>query len=120
MVTKSDIRLLLEDGPEQASNSRKARNRRSPPPPAGHARRRDDAQFDGMGGIGPLPAWAARPDSADAVGHSFRIGKRERSGRACSLALRLDVVLEDDTALSDPPTFCGYQMIRQPGHAFRK
>lgn len=66
MVKKSDIQTLLEDGPEQAAQlpERREMDRAPLVRPAGHARRRDDGQFEVVwSGIGPLPGAGAPPVS---------------------------------------------------------
>jgi hypothetical protein len=76
MVTKSDIQSLLEKGPASAAPLLEtvARSLR----PAGHARRRDDAQFDVVwSGIGPLPgAGGAAGLGSTLSGIHFSIGRR--------------------------------------------
>jgi hypothetical protein len=78
MVTKSDIQALLEDGPEQAAQL--AERLETPPPlrPAGHARQRDDAEFEVVwSGIGPLPgAGGAAGLGSTLSGIHFSIGRR--------------------------------------------
>jgi hypothetical protein len=79
MVTKSDIQALLEDGPEQAAQL--AERLETAPPalrPAGHARRRDDAEFEVVwSGIGPLPgAGGAAGLGSTLSGIHFSIGRR--------------------------------------------
>jgi len=79
MVTKSDIQALLEDGPEQAAQLAE-RVETAPPPlrPAGHARLRDDAEFEVVwSGIGPLPgAGGAAGLGSTLSGIHFSIGRR--------------------------------------------
>ena len=79
MVTKSDIQALLEDGPEQAAQLAE-RLETAPPPlrPAGHARRRDDEEFEVVwSGIGPLPgAGGAAGLGSTLSGIHFSIGRR--------------------------------------------
>jgi hypothetical protein len=76
MVMKSDIQSLREDGPEPATPMFPTVTLSIRP--VGHARRRDDAQFDVVwSGIGPLPgAGGAAGLGSTLSGIHFSIGRR--------------------------------------------
>jgi hypothetical protein len=76
MVTEFDIQPRIEDGPQRKGSPIETvvRSLR----PAGHARRRDDAQFEVVwSGVGPLPgAGGAAGLGSTLSGIHFSIGKR--------------------------------------------
>jgi len=78
MVTKADIQILLANGPDGAPASTAFESVTRALRPAGHARRRDDEQFDVVwSGTGPLPgAGGAAGLGSTLSGIHFSIGRR--------------------------------------------